>query len=59
MANDVQYITFENGAPRAQFPGNWTDDDKIRGHLKSEQFENSMAETRLACTSTALIQSIS
>ncbi len=42
MANDVQYITFDNGAPRVQFPGTW-DNDKIRDHLKSEEFENSMA----------------
>ncbi len=42
MASDVQYITFDNGAPRVQFPGTW-DDDKIRNHLKSEEFENSMA----------------
>ena len=42
MANDVQYITFDNGAPRVQFPGTW-DNDQIRDHLKSEEFENSMA----------------
>lgn len=44
MANDVRYIKFEaEGAPRVQFSADTTDDE-IRTHLKSEQFEKSMAE---------------
>jgi hypothetical protein len=44
MTNDVRYIKFgESGAPTIKFEGGYTDDE-IRDHLKSEDFEKSMAE---------------
>ena len=41
--SDVQYITFENEAPRLQLPAEYTD-DQVRDYLKSDQFQRQMYE---------------
>ena len=41
MAQDVQYISFENGAPDLRLPADYTD-DQVRDYLKSEKFQQQM-----------------
>ena len=41
--SEVQYITFENGAPRLQLPADYTD-DQVRDYLKSDKFQRQMYE---------------
>ena len=41
MAQDVQYISFENGAPDLRLPSDYTD-DQVRDYLKSEKFQKQM-----------------
>ena len=43
MADDVQYISFENGAPDLSLPSSYTD-DQVRDYLKSEKFQGQMFE---------------
>ena len=43
MAEDVQYISFENGAPDLSLPSSYTD-DQVRDYLKSEKFQGQMFE---------------
>ena len=41
--SEVQYITFENGAPRLQLPADYTD-GQVRDYLKSDKFQRQMYE---------------
>lgn len=41
MAQDVQYISFENGAPDLRLPSDYTD-NQVRDYLKSEKFQQQM-----------------
>ena len=41
MTQDVQYISFDNGAPDLRLPADYTD-DQVRDYLKSEKFQQQM-----------------